>query len=406
MEIVRSNHHLRHNHPSCRNYNRYESYSDRLADLMPSSAGSLRRRMARAERNQRITVPETNVHGLLSKLLLGEVLKVTASHESVYEDIYKYFRKESGNLNEAFVEENLETPDVVADDLNETFVLETIPLYPSETPEPPQLKKSKSFKKSITSALIAGSKLPRRIPQKMGGGLKNIVNFFENKRTDDDENDGLDIVPTDWQFFDIPEAEPEHPIIIPANAMSPYTPAYFCRVNVRSGKVRPIIDHFNRMNEIANETDDHQSDADGPEVPLIEKNTNAEPSTSGKSTPSNEAPMKKPGVETFMDIGSFEESRKNLLKFMEAASRINYDEDLEEEDVEEWEDGEDGACGDDGARGDDGAYGQDGEDEEDNGEEEVKENEEEKPTKPISRMGSMRKSCLLRIRSIVRSLKK
>lgn len=211
----------------------YETSQD---ESIPSCAHSLNRRLLRkvAERNYHLFKPITQTSGIISPMLTPEFqtdgdLAVFRSRND-YAEAFNYYRKTS--VDEGYMEGETNTTESEPSVQNSTFETTLINRNVKFN-----LPEKRSPKNSVASAIINQTRRLKRT---------SIVRFLT--AATDSEEDDLEETRTDWQFVQVPEA-PRPPIIIPDNQLSAWTPARLCKVSVRAGKVRHMIEYFNKIHD-------------------------------------------------------------------------------------------------------------------------------------------------------------
>lgn len=221
-----------------------EEYETSQDESIPSSARSLNRRIRRKASDRKYTSFKAIALSKDSPSMTNLFENNTDLND--YAEVINYYRKES--LDEGFIEDESNTtesePSVQNQNLNCTFETTLIN------------RNDKSFssdklspKRSIGSAILNQTRHLKR----SRGPLKGLTRMLGNLRTSESSDpDELTESETNWQFVVVPEA-PRPPIIIPGDQLSAWTPARYCKVSVRAGKVRHMIDYFNKMPDHTND---------------------------------------------------------------------------------------------------------------------------------------------------------
>lgn len=252
----------------------YETSQD--DDSIPSCANSLNRRINRKAAERKRIDPKP-----------FELTKAISSRTSQYDEgsfenlnTINYYRKSS--LDEGFIEDGSNT--TISEPNDQHYPLNcTFDLQLTGRNDKKNSADKTSPKKSVASAIVNQIRRNKRD----GSPLLNIARILG--KSNDSDDDDLTESETDWKFVQVPEA-PRPPIIIPGDQLSAWTPARNCKVSVRAGKVRHMIDYFNQIyDNMHNE---------------------------------NPEPVQHPGErqgQILMCPGSYYQSRKIVLKFLEEA---------------------------------------------------------------------------------------
>lgn len=214
-------------------------------ESIPSCARSLNRRIRRkaAEKMYMSFKTIASTKDLPSTTTMFDDLE-SLKFAMDYVDVINFYRKES--LDEGYIEDETNTTESESSlqlhPLNCTFDTQQ-----TDFNDKSYIVDKQSPKRSVACAIVNQTRRLKRT----GGPLTGIARLLVSLKTADSE-DELTETETDWQFLQVPEA-PRTPIIIPGDQLSAWTPARNCKVSVRAGKVRHMIEYFNQMHDNMND---------------------------------------------------------------------------------------------------------------------------------------------------------